>query len=232
MEGRAALDGMRGVTFVGGFSYADVLDSAKGWAGVIRFNEKVRAEFEAFYARDDVFSLGVCNGCQLMAFIGWVPWPGIEDPLKPRFVRNRSGRFESRFSTVRILESPSIMLRGMEGSVLGVWVAHGEGKFFAPDADIYKRVLGEGLAPVRFADDGGNPTGRYPFNPNGSPEGITALCSPDGRHLAMMPHPERSFLKWQWPWMPEEWKGLEESPWLRMFRNARRWCEENTGTAK
>ncbi|MGD8351363.1 MAG: phosphoribosylformylglycinamidine synthase [Nitrospirota bacterium] len=232
MEGRATLGDMRGVAFVGGFSYADVLDSAKGWAGVIRFNEKVRAEFKAFYARDDVFSLGVCNGCQLMAFIGWVPWPGIEDPLKPRFVRNRSGRFESRFSTVRILESPSIMLRGMEGSVLGVWVAHGEGKFFAPDDEIYKRVLSEGLAPVRFADDGGNPTGRYPFNPNGSPEGITALCSPDGRHLALMPHPERSFIKWQWPWMPEEWKGLGESPWLRMFRNARRWCEKNPGTAK
>lgn len=228
MEGRAALSDMRGVAFVGGFSYADVLDSAKGWAGVIRFNEKVRAEFEAFYARDDVFSLGVCNGCQLMALIGWVPWPGIEDALKPRFIRNRSGRFESRFSTVRILESPSIMLRGMEGSVLGIWVAHGEGKFYAPDGEIYNRILSEGLAPVRFAGDDGNPTGQYPFNPNGSPEGITALCSPDGRHLAMMPHPERSFLKWQWPWMPEEWKSLKSSPWLRMFRNARRWCEESS----
>jgi phosphoribosylformylglycinamidine synthase len=226
MEGRAALSDMRGVVFVGGFSYADVLDSAKGWGGVIRFNEKVRAEFDAFYARDDVFSLGVCNGCQLMAFLGWVPWGGIEDNLKPRFIRNSSGRFESRFSTVKILESPSIMLKGMEGSTLGIWVAHGEGKFFAPDKDIYKKVISENLAPVRFVDDEGNPTEAYPFNPNGSLEGITSLCSADGRHLAMMPHPERAFLKWQWPWMPEDWKrDLKASPWLRMFQNARAWCE-------
>jgi phosphoribosylformylglycinamidine synthase len=216
---------MRGVVFVGGFSYADVLDSAKGWAGVLRFNEKVKEQFDAFYARDDVFSLGVCNGCQLMAFLGWVPWPGIEEKLKPRFIRNLSGRFESRFSTVKIFKGPSIMLRGMEGSTLGIWVAHGEGRFFSPDPDVFEKIKASGLAPVRFVDDGGEPTEGYPFNPNGSPGGITGLCSADGRHLAMMPHPERVFMKWQWPWMPEDWKDFKVSPWLKMFQNARQWCD-------
>jgi len=229
MEKRIALEGMRGVAFVGGFSYADVLDSAKGWAGAIRFNAALREEFERFYRRDDTFSLGVCNGCQLMALLGWAPWPGIDDLRKPRFIRNSSGRFESRFSTVKILQSPSVMLRGMEGSVLGIWVAHGEGRAFFPDDKIFEKVLKEGLAPVRFVDDDGRETESYPFNPNGSPKGIAALCSPDGRHLAMMPHPERTFLTWQWQWMPEEWRQkLAASPWLEMFRNARRWCEGNS----
>jgi phosphoribosylformylglycinamidine synthase len=224
IEGRTTLEGFRGLAFVGGFSYADVLDSAKGWAGAVRFNERLSFEFQRFYERPDTFSLGVCNGCQLMALLGWVPWPGIEDALRPRFVQNTSGRFESRFSTVRVLPSPSIMLKGMEGSVLGVWVAHGEGRTFFPDEDIHKKVSEQGLAPVRYVDDRGGPTEAYPFNPNGSPEGITALCSPDGRHLAMMPHPERGFLKWQWAWMPDEWKSdLATSPWLRMFQNAREW---------
>jgi phosphoribosylformylglycinamidine synthase len=226
MHGRVNLEGFRGIAFVGGFSYADVLDSAKGWAGAIRFSAGLKDEFHRFYARRDTFSLGVCNGCQLMALLGWVPWPDIEEKSKPRFIRNRSGRFESRFSTVRILESPSVMLSGMEDSVLGVWVAHGEGRAFFPDADVYERVVAEGLAPVRFTDDAGEGTEAYPFNPNGSPLGITSLCSPDGRHLALMPHPERAFLKWQWRWMPEEWKRvLPASPWLRMFQNARTWCE-------
>ncbi|MDP2166945.1 MAG: phosphoribosylformylglycinamidine synthase [Thermodesulfovibrionales bacterium] len=227
MEERASLSGMSGVAFVGGFSYADVLDSAKGWAGAIRFNKKLRAEFDAFYLRPDTFSLGVCNGCQLMALLGWVPWQGIEDRLQPRFIHNRSGRFESRFSTVRILPSPSVMLRGMEGSVLGVWVAHGEGRAYFPDKKIFGHVIDQGLAPLRYVDDKGEPTEKYPFNPNGSPSGITALCSPDGRHLALMPHPERAFLKWQWAWMPEEWReGLKASPWLRLFQNAYKWCAE------
>jgi phosphoribosylformylglycinamidine synthase len=226
MEGRATLKDFRGVVFVGGFSYADVLDSAKGWAGAIRFNPRLKEEFDSFYARKDTFSLGICNGCQLMALLGWVPWSGLEDTRQPRFVHNVSGRFESRFSTVKITESPAIMLRGMEGSVLGAWVAHGEGRFHAPDPDVLREMLEKNLAPVRYADDSGAPTEAYPFNPNGSPEGITGVCSPDGRHLAMMPHPERAFLKWQWPWLPEElerkWKA---SPWLRMFENARLWCE-------
>jgi phosphoribosylformylglycinamidine synthase len=224
LSGRAMLEGFRGVVFVGGFSYADVLDSAKGWSAAIRFNDKVRDEFDAFYERPDTFSLGVCNGCQLMALLGWVPWRGLADEIQPRFIHNDSGRFESRFSTVRIHKSPSIMLKGMEGSVLGAWVAHGEGKLFAPDKGTLEEIIAKGLAPVRYADDTGDPTTAYPFNPNGSPEGITGLCSPDGRHLAMMPHPERAFMNWQWPWTPQNWDPTAASPWMRMFRNAYDWC--------
>lgn len=229
INGDVSINSFSGIAFVGGFSYADVMDSAKGWAGVTRFNKGLYEQFESFYHRDDTFSLGVCNGCQLMALLGWVPWRGIEDRFQPRFIRNRSGRFESRFSTVRIMPSPSIMLRGMEGSVMGIWVAHGEGMAHFPDQEIKKKILSMDISPVRFVDDWGRITDSYPFNPNGSPEGIAALCSPDGRHLAMMPHPERTFLKWQWPWMPEEWKKkLQASPWLRMFQNAREWCEKKS----
>jgi phosphoribosylformylglycinamidine synthase len=225
-SGEVLLDRFRGVVFVGGFSYADVLDSAKGWAGIIRFNDRVREMFEQFYRRPDSFSLGICNGCQLMALLGWIPWAGIPDVAQPRFIRNLSGRFESRWAAVRIRPSPSIMLRGMEDSVLGIWVAHGEGRLYCPDPEILRRANEQKLAPVVFVDDDGNATEQYPFNPNGSTMGITGFCSPDGRHLAMMPHPERSFLKWQWPWMPESWKrSLPAGPWLRMFQNARTWCE-------
>jgi phosphoribosylformylglycinamidine synthase len=226
LEARVTLENFRGVVFVGGFSYADVLDSAKGWAGVIRYNKHIWQQFQTFYHRPDTFSLGVCNGCQLTALLGWLPWQGLADSDQPRFIHNESGRFESRFVSLKILESPAIMLKGMENSVLGVWVAHGEGLAYFPDDNIRRQVLDKGLAPVRFVDDEGIITERYPFNPNGSPDGITALCSPDGRHLSMMPHPERAFLKWQWGWMPEEWnRELKASPWLRMFQNARQWCE-------
>ncbi len=224
LEEKISLDEFRGVVFVGGFSYADVLDSAKGWAGTIRFNQKLFEQFINFYERKDTFSLGVCNGCQLMALLGWVPWRGISDRLQPRFVRNKSGRFESRFSTVKIHKSPSIMLEGMEGSVLGIWIAHGEGRLYFPEEKMLEEVMQKNLAPLRYVDDRGEETEIYPFNPNGSPYGITALCSPDGRHLAMMPHPERVFLKWQWAYMPEEWKNIKASPWLKMFQNALKWC--------
>jgi phosphoribosylformylglycinamidine synthase len=226
LDGRITLDQFRGVAFVGGFSYADVLDSAKGWAASIRFNKKVWDQFETFYHRPDTFSLGVCNGCQLMALLGWVPWRGIADELQPRFIHNKSGRFESRFSTVKILKSPSVMLAGMEEAVLGIWVAHGEGLAYFPDKHMFDECE-YGLAPIRFVDDGSRVTEAYPFNPNGSPAGIAGLCSPDGRHLAMMPHPERSVLPWQWGYMPEDLKkSLEVSPWLKMFQNAREWCEK------
>jgi phosphoribosylformylglycinamidine synthase len=226
LKGAVSLARFKGIAFVGGFSYADVLDSAKGWAGTIRFNAGLYADFQRFYARKDTFSLGVCNGCQLMALLGWVPWQGIPDVSQPRFIHNHSGRFESRFSTVKILESPSLMLRRMEGSVLGVWVAHGEGRVHFPDDKILNDVLARSLAPIRYVDDAGAVTETYPFNPNGSPAGITALCSSDGRHLALMPHPERTFLTWQWGWMPEDMKrSLNASPWLRMFQNARQWCD-------
>jgi phosphoribosylformylglycinamidine synthase len=226
LAGKVRLQDFRGAVFVGGFSFADVLDSAKGWAGVIRFNEGLWQQFEEFHARPDTFSLGVCNGCQLLALLGWVPWRGVADEMQPRFVKNASGRFESRFAAVRIQRSPSIMLRGMEDTTLGIWLAHGEGRALFPDGDVLQRIEREGLAPIRFVDDDGDVTERYPFNPNGSPAGIAALCSPDGRHLAVMPHPERTYLPWQWGWMPPEWRrNLAAGPWLRMFQNAREWCD-------
>ncbi len=223
LEGRVTLDQFHGIAFVGGFSYADVMDSAKGWAGVIRFNPKLWDQFERFYHRPDTFSLGVCNGCQLMALLGWVPWKGISDRYQPRFVKNVSGRFESRFSTVEILPSPAIMLKGMEDSELGIWVAHGEGRAYFPERDKLEEALNNNLAPVRYIDDQRHITESYPFNPNGSVWGIAALCSSDGRHLAMMPHPERVFLNWQWGYLPQGWDPKQVSPWLKMFQNAREW---------
>ncbi len=226
IKDKITLDRFRGLVAVGGFSYADVPESAKGWAANIRFNEKLKEMFNAFYNRPDTFSLGVCNGCQLLALLGWVPWFGISDEKQPRFVRNTSNRFESRWSTIKIIHSPSIMLQGMEESVLGIWVAHGEGKLYFPDKSIKDKAIEKKLTPIVFTDDNGNPTEKYPFNPNGSPNGITGLTTSDGRHLAMMPHPERTFLKWQWSWMPKKMNdNLKASPWLQMFQNARSWCE-------
>ncbi len=224
ISGRVTLDEFVGIVFVGGFSYADVLDAGKGWAGVIRFNKRVRNQFKKFKNRKDTFSLGICNGCQLMALLGWVPFDNLADKIQPRFIRNTSGRFESRFSTVTILESPAIMLQGMSGSTLGIWVAHGEGRFHSPDSKVMDQILQKELAPIRFVDDQGLMTDIYPFNPNGSPLGITALCDPTGRHLAMMPHPERCFHLWQWPYLPEDWQILLASPWLKLFQNAYQWC--------
>lgn len=237
-----SLESLRGVAFCGGFSYADVMDSAKGWAGVIRFNERLLRQFDAFRRRTDTFSLGVCNGCQLMALLGWVPLGEEQGEQQPRFIHNASKRFESRWSTVKIAPSPAVMLRGMEGSTLGVWVAHGEGRVHFPNPDHLNTVLSKGLAPLRFVDDDNNPTTRYPLNPNGSVAGIAALCSEDGRHLAVMPHPERCFLSWQWPHMPASWQARHRAlladaslpllaqvaaPWMRMFQNAFSFCEES-----
>ncbi|KAM2960900.1 hypothetical protein FF1_030543 [Malus domestica] len=233
LNGTISLQEFRGIAFVGGFSYADVLDSAKGWSASIRFNQPLLNQFQEFYKRPDTFSLGVCNGCQLMALLGWVPGPqvggvlgGGGDPSQPRFIHNESGRFECRFTSVAIKDSPAIMFKGMEGSTLGVWAAHGEGRAYFPDDGVLDRLLHSKLAPVRYCDDDGNETEVYPFNVNGSPLGVAAICSPDGRHLAMMPHPERCFLMWQFPWYPKQWDVEKKgpSPWLRMFQNAREWC--------
>ncbi len=223
--GRVALGDFRGIAFVGGFSYADVLDSAKGWAGVIRYDNRVLDQFTSFRSRQDTFSLGVCNGCQLMALLGWLPGEKLDDARQPRFIHNASGRFESRFSTVRIEESTAMMFDGMAGAVLGVWVAHGEGRAYFPDEKVLASVEASARVPVRYVDDGAEPTQTYPHNPNGSTNAIAGLCSADGRHLAMMPHPERAFRTWQWGWLPEGWRNLEASPWLRMFQNARTWCD-------
>ncbi|KAL2940127.1 putative phosphoribosylformylglycinamidine synthase chloroplastic/mitochondrial [Bienertia sinuspersici] len=233
LNGAISLKEFRGIAFVGGFSYADVLDSAKGWSASIRFNQPLLDQFQEFYHRSDTFSLGVCNGCQLMALLGWIPGPKVGgvhgvggDTAQPRFIHNESGRFECRFTSVTIGDSPAIMFKGMVGSTLGVWAAHGEGRAYFPDDAVLNSVLGSDLAPLRYCDDGGKPTETYPFNLNGSPLGIAAICSPDGRHLAMMPHPERCFLMWQYPWSPKHW-GFDKkgpSPWLQLFQNAREWC--------
>jgi len=194
--------------------------------------------FDSFFNRPDTFSLGICNGCQLMAFLGIVPWQGIPESNQPRFIQNTSERFESQWGIVKITKSPSIMLKGMEGSILGIWSAHGGGRLYCPNPKILSDARRQGLTPIAYVDDEGTPTEKYRFNPNGSPFGITAFCSPDGRHLAMMPHPERSFLLWQWPWIPEKWESakwkftvgdylLWPSPWLKIFQNAREWCEHS-----
>ncbi|CAL5220912.1 g3007 [Coccomyxa viridis] len=226
LMGRATLDSFTGIVFVGGFSYADVLDSAKGWAGTIRRNAQLWQQFQAFYSRTDTFSLGVCNGCQLMALLGWIPGGALQDVEQPRFVHNTSGRFECRWATVEIRPSPSVLLKGMDGAKIGIWCAHGEGRAKFPSSQVYEDVLAQDLAPVRYTDALGEATEAYPFNPNGSPDGIAALTSANGRHLAIMPHPERCFMTWQNPWYPKD-IGLTPdgpSPWLKLFQNAREWC--------
>ncbi|XP_077129905.1 phosphoribosylformylglycinamidine synthase [Ranitomeya variabilis] len=230
LSGGATLDIFRGLIFVGGFSYADVLGSAKGWAASVMYNSGVRDQFDAFRCRSDTFSLGICNGCQLMALLGWV---GAEGPVRTGerptqgvlLSHNLSGRFESRFVTVKIEESPSVLLQGMAGSSLGVWVAHGEGLMRFRSEKVRDHLAAHHLAPLRYVNDQNVATEEYPMNPNSSPLGIAGLCSEDGRHLAMMPHPERCVLKWQWPWMPEDWRTtLDASPWMRLFHNGYNWC--------
>ena len=161
-----------------------------------------------------------------MSLLGWIPWRGLSNNSQPRFIHNTSGRFESRFSCVKILPSPAVLLKGMENSTLGIWVAHGEGHVHFNDPDILDEVKKNNLAPIRYVDDSNQISEKYPFNPNGSVEGIASLCSKDGRHLALMPHPERSVFKWQWPYQPNEWKSKDNlhSPWLMMFQNAYQFC--------
>ncbi|PRP85385.1 phosphoribosylformylglycinamidine synthase [Planoprotostelium fungivorum] len=229
-SGKVTLDRFRGVAFVGGFSYADVMDSAKGWAGVIRYDDRLSGQFQHFLKRQDTFSLGVCNGCQLASLLGWVPFPDTDLSVdQPRFIDNVSGRFESRFLSIKVRQSPSVLLRGLEGATLGVWSSHGSGQLRATP-EVLNKIKSLDLAPLRYVDDQGEETTSYPHNPNGSVEGIAGLCSNNGRHLAMMPHPERSFLQWQYPYLPEQWKssGVETtySPWFKMFQNAYNFCME------
>jgi phosphoribosylformylglycinamidine synthase len=224
LAGTVNLDGFRGLAAVGGFSYADVPESAKGWAATILFNPRLKKMFEDFYRRPDTFTLGICNGCQLFGLLGWVPELGLTAERQPRFVRNVSGRFESRWTTVKVQKSQAMMLAGMEGLIFGIHVDHGEGQLLFPDTTILDQVKASGMTPLVYVDDDGVPTEQYPFNPNGSIEGLAGLCSADGRHLALMPHPERVFLPWQAHYLPEEMKDLPVSPWMRMFQNAYAWC--------
>jgi phosphoribosylformylglycinamidine synthase len=217
------LDDFRGIVFVGGFSYSDVFGAASGWYASIKFNKNISSQFDRFYNRQDTFSLGVCNGCQLMSKMGWIP--------KCRFLENKSERFESRFSMVKIKKNNSIMMKNMETCILGIWVAHGEGRFdvdfggkmFYDYKEIYDNVC------MNYVDDGYISTERYPYNPNGSVAGITGLCSDNGRHMAMMPHPERCFLKWQVPYLENCYDKIDNifTPWFLMFKNLYDWCEKN-----
>jgi phosphoribosylformylglycinamidine synthase len=214
IDGRVSLSRFAGIVACGGFSYGDVLGAGEGWAKSILFNTRARDEFESFFGRGDSFALGVCNGCQMMSNLREII-PGTDH--WPHFVRNRSEQFEARFVMVEVAHSPSILLSGMEGSRFPVATAHGEGYAeFASEAQLRDA---QQFVSLRYVDNYGMATERYPFNPNGSPQGITGLTSKDGRFTILMPHPERVFKKLQNSWHPGDWG--EYGPWMRMFRNAR-----------
>ena len=207
-SGRETLEDIDMIVFVGGFSNSDVLGSAKGWAGAFKYNPKAKEALDKFYARDNTLSLGVCNGCQLMMELDLL-YPGVKD--HPKMKHNESGKFESIFVNMTIPKTNSVMLNDLAGSRLGIWVAHGEGKFdFSQYADV--NVAGT------------YSYGEYPGNPNGSDLDVAAVCSKDGRHLAMMPHLERSIMPWHWPYAPEK-SDWDHTPWLEAFAAARKWVE-------
>jgi phosphoribosylformylglycinamidine synthase len=214
--GRVRLKDFNGIVAGGGFSYGDVLGAGEGWAKSILFNPRARDEFEAFFGRADVFALGVCNGCQMMSNLRALI-PGAEH--WPHFVRNRAEQFEARFVIVEVTESPSLFFAGMAGSRMPIAVAHGEGHAEFKSAE--QLCAARKLVTLRYVDNRGRPGPRYPFNPGGSPEGITGLTTPDGRFTILMPHPERVFRTVQNSWHPDEWG--EDGAWMRMFRNARAW---------
>ncbi|MCG7985014.1 MAG: phosphoribosylformylglycinamidine synthase [Candidatus Thiodiazotropha lotti] len=216
IEGRSRLDQFKGLVACGGFSYGDVLGAGEGWAKSVLFNERARETFADFFNRSDSFALGVCNGCQMLSNLHQLI-PGTEH--WPHFVRNRSEQFEARFVTVEVTESPSILLAGMQGSRLPIAVAHGEGRAEFRSQEQLSQA--RELMALRYLENSGEVASRYPANPNGSPEGMTGFCSRDGRVTIMMPHPERVTRTVQHSWHPDGWG--EDAPWLRLFRNARRW---------
>jgi phosphoribosylformylglycinamidine synthase len=220
IAGRLRLDEFRGLVACGGFSYGDVLGAGEGWAKSILFNARLRAAFTAFFERPETFTLGICNGCQMLSALKALV-PGAEH--WPRFVRNRSEQFEGRVGLVEVLPTPSLFFAGMAGSVLPIAVAHGEGRAEFVDDAAFAACATSGLVSLRFVDNRGSPTEAYPANPNGSPQGITGLTSRDGRATILMPHPERVFRSVQNSWRPAEWG--EDGGWLRMFRNARVWVD-------
>ncbi|MDQ1815546.1 phosphoribosylformylglycinamidine synthase [Massilia sp. CCM 9210] len=214
IAGRAKLDDFHGIIAVGGFSYGDVLGAGEGWAKTILFNAQLADQFARFFNRADTFGLGVCNGCQMMSNLKSII-PGAH--AWPKFTRNKSEQFEARFAMVEVLDSPSIFFSGMAGTQAAIAIAHGEGfADFSQTGDI-----GAVVKAMRFVDNRGAATEAYPFNPNGSPEGLTSVTTADGRFSVLMPHAERVFRSVQQSWHPEAWG--EDSPWMRMFRNARKW---------
>jgi len=204
----------KGLVACGGFSYGDVLGAGRGWANSILLNPIARKEFKIFFNRQDTFTLGVCNGCQMLSNLKDII-PGAAD--WPKFIKNKSEQFESRFSQVQIQESPSILLQGMAGTIIPVAVAHGEGRMeFSDQSTNIEHLVG-----INYVDANGNKTETYPLNPNGTKDGMTALTTTDGRVTIMMPHPERMFRVVQNSWYPDSWH--EDAPWMRLFRNARKW---------
>ena len=212
IEGRENLEDIQFLVAVGGFSNSDVLGSAKGWAGAIKYNERANAALTNFFNRPDTLSLGVCNGCQLFVELGLL---SPEDVEKPKMLHNDSGKFECIFTAVTIKKSKSILLQGLEGSTLGIWAAHGEGKFSFPKAENHYEI------PAKYLYT------EYPSNPNGSDYNAAMLSSKDGRHLVMMPHLERSTFPWNWGHYPEG-RTEEVSPWIIAFENAYSWLNSTT----
>ena len=220
LAGRVDLDDFKGLVACGGFSYGDVLGAGEGWAKSVLFNSRARDNFQAFFERKDSFALGVCNGCQMMSNLHELI-PGSE--FWPHFVRNKSEQFEARVAMVQVQESASIFLRGMAGTRMPIAIAHGEGHAEFESEEALLEADLSGCVSMRFVDNYGKVTEKYPANPNGSPRGITGLTSRDGRVTIMMPHPERVFRAVQNSWKPDEWQ--EDGGWLRMFRNARVWVD-------
>jgi phosphoribosylformylglycinamidine synthase len=216
ITGRLSLAGFKAFAACGGFSYGDVLGAGEGWAKSILFNARARDEFEAFFRRDDSFALGACNGCQMMSNLKEII-PGAQN--WPHFERNLSEQYEARLTLVEVQETPSILFAGMGGSRIPIVTAHGEGRAVFRDPRAMEAC--QYLVAARYVDNRGQVTETYPYNPNGSPQGITAVTTPDGRFTILMPHPERVFRSVLFSWKPEGWG--EDSPWMRMFRNARQW---------
>jgi phosphoribosylformylglycinamidine synthase len=216
LQGRVGLAEFQGLVACGGFSYGDVLGAGGGWAKSILFHARTRDELSKFFNRSSTFTLGVCNGCQMVSNLAELI-PGAAG--FPRFVRNRSEQFEARLSLVRIEQSRSVLLAGMQGSLLPIAVAHGEGRAEFADETARSAFESSGRVAVRFVDSHGEVASRYPENPNGSPDGIAAITSDDGRATLIMPHPERVFRAVQYSWRPRTWS--EDAPWMRLFRNAR-----------
>ena len=211
ITGRETLEDVNMIVFCGGFSNSDVLGSAKGWAGAFLFNPKAKEALDKFYAREDTLSLGICNGCQLMVELGLI---NPEHTNRAKMLHNTSHKFESTFLSLQIPENNSVMLSSLSGNKLGIWVAHGEGKFSLPEEESKYNVV----AKYNYA--------AYPGNPNGSDYNVAGICSKDGRHLAMMPHLERAIFPWQNAWYPLDRRADEVTPWIEAFVNARKWVEE------
>ena len=212
---RSALTGFSGLVACGGFSYGDVLGAGGGWAANVRYHDALLYAFQDFFNRPDTFTLGVCNGCQMLSRLSDLI-PGAQH--WPRFVRNRSEQFEARLVMVEVLSSPSLFLSGMAGAKIPVAVAHGEGRAEFPG----QTEPAQAKAVLRYISNDGAVAHSYPANPNGSPQGLTGFTSDDGRATIMMPHPERLFRSVQYSWLPDSWRS-EHGPWLRMFQNARQW---------